>query len=421
MDEPARTAGAGLAQVLKTATSRVPGQPAGRARSRQVPVADWAPAAQNVPYQLLKQALGLHDERVLEDFIITSCIYGGLLTGKLDQRGQCLRTHSAIARDVRRQDLGPMLAGFQAWCAAAWCRAGRGRLCAGLPPAAGAHTSGLPETHMDSIRLELRGHRPRACSPSWLGRAGGRVGQAQCVPLTCRAVRCKETVGMLEGQILHAKQVAAENAQTQVRALDCSACWRQGRAAAGRNRLHTAPAALRWAAEPACAHHPVLPGSWSCAPAAQAALEARIADVKSKGAKGSEDGHGGGLAAGGQLLVLLCSARGVRQRPGHGSRPRVKAVSSAQAAGGILRRQGLTLSALIPGPCRRQRAGADGPAGRGARAQRAPEAAALTGLHAAAGAAVPTGPMPSAPASQRRRCAGSQAGPAHVKALLWHC
>ena len=79
--------------------------------------AQRAGVPQNVPYQLLKHSLDLHDERELEDFIITSCIYGGLLTGKLDQRQQCLRTHSAVARDVRRENLGPMLAGFQAWCA----------------------------------------------------------------------------------------------------------------------------------------------------------------------------------------------------------------------------------------------------------------------------------------------------------------
>ena len=71
--------------------------------------------AQIIPYQALKQGLGLREERELEDFLITSCIYAGLVTGKLDPGKQCLRTHSAVARDVRRQDLGPVLAGFQGW------------------------------------------------------------------------------------------------------------------------------------------------------------------------------------------------------------------------------------------------------------------------------------------------------------------
>ena len=70
---------------------------------------------QIVPYQDLKQGLGLQGERELEDFIITRCFYGGLVAGKLDPRGQCLRTQSAVARDIRREDLGPVLDGFQGW------------------------------------------------------------------------------------------------------------------------------------------------------------------------------------------------------------------------------------------------------------------------------------------------------------------
>ena len=70
---------------------------------------------QIVPYQALKQGLGLQGERELEDFIITRCFYGGLVSGKLDPQRQCLRTQSAVARDIRREDLGPVLAGFQGW------------------------------------------------------------------------------------------------------------------------------------------------------------------------------------------------------------------------------------------------------------------------------------------------------------------
>ena len=74
-----------------------------------------SPCVQIVPYHALKDSTGLTDERQLEDFIITSCFYGGLVSGKLDPQRQCLRTHSAVARDIRREDLGPVLAGFQGW------------------------------------------------------------------------------------------------------------------------------------------------------------------------------------------------------------------------------------------------------------------------------------------------------------------
>ena len=62
-----------------------------------------------------RTAWGLRTSASWEDFIITSCFYGGLVSGKLDPQRQCLRTHSAVARDIKREDLGPVLAGFQGW------------------------------------------------------------------------------------------------------------------------------------------------------------------------------------------------------------------------------------------------------------------------------------------------------------------
>ena len=40
---------------------------------------------QIVPYQLLKQSLEVSDERELEDFLITSCIYSGARLGSAAQ------------------------------------------------------------------------------------------------------------------------------------------------------------------------------------------------------------------------------------------------------------------------------------------------------------------------------------------------
>lgn len=62
-------------------------------------------------------ALDIANIRELEDLLISECFYSGLVTGKLDQRWQCLRVADAASRDVRAADLQPILDGLAAWFA----------------------------------------------------------------------------------------------------------------------------------------------------------------------------------------------------------------------------------------------------------------------------------------------------------------
>ena len=73
---------------------------------------------QVIPYAELMAALDVAHIRELEDLLISECFYSGLVTGKLDQRRQCLRVADAASRDVRAADLQPILDGLAAWCAA---------------------------------------------------------------------------------------------------------------------------------------------------------------------------------------------------------------------------------------------------------------------------------------------------------------
>ena len=69
-----------------------------------------------IPYADLMAALDIANIRELEDLLISECFYSGLVTGKLDQRRQCLRVADAASRDVRAADLQPILDGLAAWC-----------------------------------------------------------------------------------------------------------------------------------------------------------------------------------------------------------------------------------------------------------------------------------------------------------------
>ena len=55
--------------------------------------------------------------RELEDLLISECFYPGLIKGKLDQRQSCLHVQEAVARDVRPQELQPIISGLANWWA----------------------------------------------------------------------------------------------------------------------------------------------------------------------------------------------------------------------------------------------------------------------------------------------------------------
>lgn len=61
------------------------------------------------------QQLEIGNLRELEDLLITECFYGGIISGKLDQRAGCLHVHSALGRDVRPQQLPGIRKGLENW------------------------------------------------------------------------------------------------------------------------------------------------------------------------------------------------------------------------------------------------------------------------------------------------------------------
>ena len=73
--------------------------------------------AQSIAYGELLEQLELGNIRQLEDLLITDCFHSGIVKGKLDQRAQRLHVHESIARDVRREQLQPILDAVASWCA----------------------------------------------------------------------------------------------------------------------------------------------------------------------------------------------------------------------------------------------------------------------------------------------------------------
>ena len=72
---------------------------------------------QSIAYGELLQQLELGNIRELEDLLITDCFHSGIIKGKLDQRAQRLQIHESIARDVRPEQLQPILDAVATWCA----------------------------------------------------------------------------------------------------------------------------------------------------------------------------------------------------------------------------------------------------------------------------------------------------------------
>lgn len=70
---------------------------------------------QMLRYKDLMQQLEIGNLRELEDLLITECFYGGIISGKLDQRAGCLHVHSALGRDVRPQQLRAIRQGLERW------------------------------------------------------------------------------------------------------------------------------------------------------------------------------------------------------------------------------------------------------------------------------------------------------------------
>ena len=59
--------------------------------------------------------LDIQNVRELEDLLIADCFYLGLLRGKLDQKERCLHIQEAIARDVKSDEIDPIVNGLGSW------------------------------------------------------------------------------------------------------------------------------------------------------------------------------------------------------------------------------------------------------------------------------------------------------------------
>ncbi|KAJ3261761.1 hypothetical protein HK103_004712 [Boothiomyces macroporosus] len=65
-----------------------------------------------LPYQLLLEQLQINNVRELEDLII-SAIYSDIISGKMDQKRECLMVEYAIGRDFK--DINKLLEGLAHW------------------------------------------------------------------------------------------------------------------------------------------------------------------------------------------------------------------------------------------------------------------------------------------------------------------
>ncbi|BDA49446.1 COP9 signalosome complex subunit 7a [Coccomyxa sp. Obi] len=82
---------------------------------RQLTVVSIAENKKSIAYGELLQQLELGNIRELEDLLITDCFHSGIIKGKLDQRAQRLQIHESIARDVRPEQLQPILDSVATW------------------------------------------------------------------------------------------------------------------------------------------------------------------------------------------------------------------------------------------------------------------------------------------------------------------
>ncbi|KAL5167277.1 COP9 signalosome complex subunit 7 [Glycine soja] len=62
-----------------------------------------------LPYNQLMQELDMTNVRELEDFLISECMYSGIVRGKLDHLRQCFQVQFAACRDLRHAQLGKNL------------------------------------------------------------------------------------------------------------------------------------------------------------------------------------------------------------------------------------------------------------------------------------------------------------------------
>lgn len=81
---------------------------------RQLSIVTLAHRSKKVSYTTLMQELDLSNVRELEDIVIET-IYAGLVDGRLDQANGVLKVNSAVARDVRQDEVAGMIEKLRNW------------------------------------------------------------------------------------------------------------------------------------------------------------------------------------------------------------------------------------------------------------------------------------------------------------------
>jgi COP9 signalosome complex subunit 7 len=81
---------------------------------KQLTLVSLAVDATSLSYAQMQAATGTSDVRELENLII-SCIYAGVLSGKMDQGQQAFVVRGCAGRDVRASEIASMLAFIRAW------------------------------------------------------------------------------------------------------------------------------------------------------------------------------------------------------------------------------------------------------------------------------------------------------------------
>ncbi|KAH1156103.1 hypothetical protein AAZX31_18G232300 [Glycine max] len=82
---------------------------------KQLTVLTLAETYKVLPYNQLMQELDMTNVRELEDFLISECMYSGIVRGKLDHLRQCFQVQFAACRDLRHAQLGSMIQTLSNW------------------------------------------------------------------------------------------------------------------------------------------------------------------------------------------------------------------------------------------------------------------------------------------------------------------
>ena len=104
-----------LADYRANASACGPLSPPQLRKLQVLTVASLAVSQRILPYPKLQQALEIDTVRQLEDILITDCIYGGVVSGRLDQRSKCFRVEGALARDLPPEALAGIVDALTTW------------------------------------------------------------------------------------------------------------------------------------------------------------------------------------------------------------------------------------------------------------------------------------------------------------------